>query len=258
MTGGAHHGRRVVVTAGADGIGKSIAALLHEEGASVCIADVNEQQLGECQAQFPGMICRRADVADVSDVDAVFDKLLGEWGGVDALVNNVGIAGPTAPVEEVTAEDWERVMRVNIGAHFLCTRRAVPAMKSGGSIVNISSTAGVMGYPLRAPYAASKWAVVGLTQTLAMELGERRIRVNAVCPGSVDGARMARVIAAESAARGIAEQNLRRAYERQASMRTFVDAGDIANAVSFLISDRARLVSGQVLCVDGNTETRTL
>lgn len=258
MTGGAHRGRRVVVTAGAGGIGKSIAALLHEEGAAVCIADISEPRLGECAAQFPGMICRCADVADVADVDLVFDELLREWGGVDALVNNVGVAGPTAPVEEVAAEDWERVMRVNIGAHFLCTRRAVPAMKAGGCIVNIASTAGVMGYPLRAPYAASKWAVVGLTQTLAMELGERGIRVNAVCPGSVDGARMARVIAAESAARGIAERDIRRAYERQSSMRTFVDAGDIANAVSFLISDRARLVSGQVLCVDGNTETRTL
>ena len=181
----------------------------------------------------------------------------GAWGGIDALVNNVGIAGPTAALEDVTPEDWERTLRVNVNSHFYCCKAVTPAMKAagGGSIVHISSTAGFTGFPLRAPYTVSKWAVIGLARTLAMELGEFGIRVNAVCPGSVRGPRIERVIAAEAAAGGRPPEYVRDCYERQVSMRTFVDAVDVAETVSFLCSERAARISGQVLSVDGNTES---
>ncbi|MCH6581738.1 MAG: SDR family oxidoreductase, partial [Proteobacteria bacterium] len=197
------------------------------------------------------------DVSDPAAVDRLFDEALRELGGLDILINNAGISGPTGLVEDVTPEAWNHTIAVNLSGQFYCIRRAVPLLKQagGGSIINISSTAGIMGYPLRTPYAASKWAVVGLTKSLAMELGPSGIRVNAICPGSIEGENMQRVIAAEAQARETDPVSLRKSYEKQNSLRTFIAPEDIANMILFTCSDAGAKISGQALSVDGNTET---
>ena len=239
-------GLRALVTGGGSGIGAAIAAALARDGAHVMVVDADP-------ATAPDVV---ADVADTAAVDELFAAVLAQLGGLDVLVNNVGIAGPTAAVDEMDPADFDHCVRVNLGSMFRCTRLAVPLLRElPGSIVNISSTAGIFGYPLRSPYAAAKWAVVGLTKTWAMELGSAGIRVNAICPGSVGGSRMDGVIEREAVAIGVSPSAVRSAYESQVSMGSFVDATDIAEAVSFLSSPAARYISGQVLGVDGHTET---
>ena len=248
---------RVLVTAAAAGIGRAIAAAFMHSGASVHVCDLSEALLVDFKATHSGLGVTRADVSDPAQVERLFQEVEAQMGGLDILVNNVGVSGPTAAVDEVSIADWQSTLAVNLNSHFYCMRKAVPLLKAagGGSIVSISSTAGLMGYPMRAPYAASKWALIGLTKTLAMELGEFNIRVNAVCPGSVEGPRMDRVIAAEAKARNITEDTVRDGYQRQASLRTFVRAQDIANMVLFLCSEAGERISGQALSVDGNIET---
>jgi NAD(P)-dependent dehydrogenase (short-subunit alcohol dehydrogenase family) len=187
----------------------------------------------------------------------LFDEALAAMGGLDILVNNAGIAGPVAPVDEIDPEDWRRCIAVDLDGPFLCARRAVPPIRAagGGSIVNISSTAGLFGFPNRSPYAAAKWGVIGFTKTLAMELGPNGIRVNAICPGSVSGPRIDAVIAGAAKADGITEEAMRDIWLRQVSMRTFVEAQDIANMVLFICSDAGAKISGQALSVDGHTES---
>ncbi len=248
---------RVLVTAAAAGIGRAIAAAFMHSGASVHVCDLSEALLVDFKAAHSGLGVTRADVSDPAQVERLFQEVEAQLGGLDILVNNVGVSGPTAAVDEVSIADWQSTLAVNLNSHFYCMRKAVPLLKAagGGSIVSISSTAGLMGYPMRAPYAASKWALIGLTKTLAMELGEFNIRVNAVCPGSVEGPRMDRVIAAEAKARNITEDTVRDGYQRQASLRTFVRAQDIANMVLFLCSEAGERISGQAMSVDGNIET---
>lgn len=239
-------GLRALVTGGGAGIGAAIASRLARGGATVVVVDLDP-------STSPDFV---ADVADTASVEALFKGVRRRLGGLDVLVNNVGIAGPTAPVDEMDPEAFDRCVQVNLGSIFRCTRLAVPLLRERpGSIVNISSTAGIFGYPLRSPYAAAKWAVVGLTKTWAMELGSAGIRVNAICPGSVGGPRMDGVIEREAAVLGVAESAVRTAYESQVSMGSFVDANDIAETAAFLSSPAARFISGQVLAVDGHTET---
>ena len=239
-------GVRALVTGGGAGIGKAITACLRREGAAVLVVDVDP-------TTEPDVV---ADVSSTEGVQRVFAVIAQRLGGLDLLVNNVGVAGPTAAVEEMDPDDFDRCVQVNLGSAFRCTRLAVPLLRERkGSIVNISSTAGLFGYPLRSPYAAAKWAVIGLTKTWAMELGPDGIRVNAICPGSVGGPRMDGVIEREAVARGLEPAEIRRAYERQVSMQSFIDAGDIGETIAFLASPAARFISGQVLSVDGHTET---
>ncbi len=244
---------RVVVTAGASGIGRAMVDAFLEVGARVHVADLP----GHGGDLPDGVGFTGGDVSDPDDVDRLFGEAVAVMGSVDVLCNNVGIAGPTGPVEDLEVAGWDETMAVNVRSMFLCCRRAVPLMRAagGGSIINTSSTAGQVGYPLRSPYAASKWAVVGLGATLAMELGEFGIRTNTLCPGSVGGDRMDRVIAAEAAALGIGEDAIRGRYEDQVSMRTFVEGRDIAAMAVFLASPAARRVNGQVIAVDGGLES---
>ncbi len=250
-------GKRVFVSAAAAGIGRVIADRFIQAGARVHVCDVDDAAL----AQLPGRAARlsgtRADVADPAQMEAVFQETADELGGLDVLVNNAGISGPTANAECIAPEDWQRTIEVNLNGAFYCARLAIPMLKAsgGGSIVNIASTAGLHGYPLRTPYAASKWALIGLTKTLAMELGPSGIRVNAVCPGSVEGSRIDGVFTAKAAARGVSTEEIRAAFRQKSSLRTLIAADDIAETVLFLCSDNGARISGQALAVDGHTET---
>ena len=246
-----------MVTAGAAGIGRAIATSFAGEGARVHVCDVDEAALAAIGRDLPGVTAMRVDVADEADVDRWFDGALADLGGLDVLVNNAGTSGPTGVVEEITLADWHRCLAVCLDSQFLCARRAAPVMKEqrSGSIVNLSSTAGQYGYGLRTPYAAAKWAVIGLTKSLAVELGPYGVRVNAICPGPVSGERMERVIAAEVATSGRSAAELREEYTRGSSIARFVEPSEIADACRFLASPAARMISGQALAVDGHTET---
>ena len=171
-------------------------------------------------------------------------------------INNVGIAGPTGKLEKLNINDWRETIDININSHFYYTKFSIPLIKNnnGGSIINLSSTAGLFGFPLRSPYAASKWAVIGMTKSLAIELGEFNIRVNAICPGSVSGNRMKKVIEAKAKSLGVKEASIQKDYESMISLKTFVDKKDVSNMAVFLLSEEAKNISGQVMTVDGNTE----
>ena len=249
-------GKRVILTAGAAGIGRVTLETFVDAGAEVFVCDVDDQALTEVRSNFQNVGVIHADVADPDDVDRLFDTALERLGGLDILLNNAGIAGPTAAVEDVELDAWRQCMEVNVTGQFLCAKRAVPHIKAagGGSIVNLSSAAGRFGFALRSPYAASKWAVVGFTKSLAIELGPSQIRVNAICPGAVEGDRINRVIAAKADAQGVSFDEMYQHYASVASMKTLITPQDIANMMLFICSDAGHLVSGQVLGVDGNVE----
>ncbi|MDG2428507.1 MAG: SDR family oxidoreductase [Acidimicrobiales bacterium] len=250
--------QRVLITGGAAGIGRAMAHAFIDNGARVHVADLEVARGGEpVGCDFTGV-----DVSDPESMDTLFETVLapnesGGLGGLDVLCANVGIAGPTGAIEDLEPADWDLTMAVNVRSAFLSCRRAIPAMRAagGGSILLTSSTAGITGFPMRSPYAASKYAIVGLGDTLAMEVGEFGIRVNVLCPGSVDGERMRKVIDAEANLSGQSASDVRAAYEKQVSMRTFVEGRDIAAMAVFLASPAARFVNGQVISVDGGLET---
>ncbi len=249
-------GLRVLITAAATGIGRQVAATFAAAGAQPMICDHDAAALA-ASAAGPGCPARLCDVTDETAVDALFADVQARLGGLDALINCAGIGGPAAPLEQIEPADWRATLEVNLTATYLCCRRAIPLLRAagGGSIVNLASTAGLYGYPLRSPYAAAKWAVIGLSKTLASELGGDGIRVNAIAPGAVEGARMDRVIANEAAARGCSQAEVRDDYVAGVSLKSFVSADDIAASIAFLCSTQGRMISGQVLTVDGNTET---
>jgi NAD(P)-dependent dehydrogenase (short-subunit alcohol dehydrogenase family) len=249
-------GARVIVTAGGSGIGRVIAERFADAGASVFTCDIDQTLCEGVRCSTPAVCAAAADVADVASVDGFFDEALAHLGGLDVLVNNAGIGGPVACVEDVTPEDWRRTLDVNLTGAFLCTRRAVPALKEQGAgcIINMSSHYGLLGGPTRAPYVASKWALIGFTKTLAMELGPFGIRANAICPGGVEGERLERVIRMESEEKGMTCEQLREAWVRGCSLRTFVTPDDVAAMILFLCSEQGRRISGQAIGVDGHTE----
>jgi len=178
-------------------------------------------------------------------------------GGLDALINNAGIAGPTGKVEDLSIAEWNRTLDICLTGQFLCARKAVPLIKSagGGSIVNMSSAAGRFGYAFRTPYAAAKWGVIGFTQSLAKELGPDNIRANAILPGIVEGPRMTNVIKARAEQTGVSYKEMEKTYLDRVSMRRMVTADDVAGTILFLLSHAGRHISGQSLGVDGNVET---
>ncbi|MET0962181.1 MAG: SDR family oxidoreductase [Noviherbaspirillum sp.] len=248
--------KRVLVTAGAQGIGRSIAEVFLAAGADVHICDVNEDFLASARGAMPAASQSRTDVSDEAQVDAMFAELKSRWGSLDVLVNNAGIAGPTAALAETSLADWNQTIAVNLTGAFLCARRAVPLLLAagGGSIVNLSSAAGRLGFPLRSPYSASKFGIIGLTETWAMELGPSNIRVNAILPGIVAGERQERVIAAKAASYGIGHEEMRQRLLATVSLRRMVSAQDIANQILFICSPAGAAISGQSLSVDGNVE----
>jgi len=249
--------QRVLVSAGASGIGASIAERFRADGAQVSICDRDEAAVRLATQTDPGVHAVVGDVADAGDTKRWVEDVVDRWGGVDVLVNNAGIAGPTDRVEEIDFGAWRDCLAVNIDSHFLMTRLVVPHMKEqrSGAVVSISSTAGLFGYGMRTPYAASKWAVIGFTKSLAIELGPFGIRANVVAPGAVEGPRMDRVIEAEAAQRGVSGDVVQREYVESQSIQRFVKPSEIADMCAFLASSAASMVNGQVIAVDGNTET---
>lgn len=251
------HGKTVLVTAGASGIGRAIAETMAGCGARVHITDVTKSDIDDVTAHVAGVTGSDGDASDAGHVDHVFEEVMARYGGLDVLVNNVGIAGPTGGVDAITDADVARTLDVNLRAHFHFLRRFVPLLRASAadpSIIAISSVAGRLGYPLRTPYAATKWGIVGLVKSLAVELGPQGIRVNAILPGPVDGPRMDSVIENFAAASGISPQSVRSEFLRKASLRRMVKAQDIADLALFLASGLASNISGQAISVDANVE----
>ena len=249
-------GLRVLVTAGASGIGRAISDLLALRGARVHICDVSDDFLADDRTAHRDASVTKADVASEADVARLFADLTASLGGLDALINNAGVAGPTGGVEDIAPADWRRTIDVCLTGQFLCAHHGVPMLKAagGGAIVNLSSAAGRFGYAFRTPYSAAKWGVIGLTQSLAKELGPDNIRVNAILPGIVEGPRIDRVIEARAQQLGVSHEEMERRYLEKVSLRRMVSAQDVAATVLFLVSPAGGNISGQSIGVCGNVE----
>jgi len=250
-------GLRVLVTAGAGGIGAGIVRAFHESGARVHVCDIDGGALERLTAGAPRLTSTVADASLAADVEHVFNDVLTTLGGLDILVNNVGISGPTGAIEDIDAGDWERTVSVNLNSQYYFARRAVPLLKKSSAnpcVLSMSSVAGRLGYALRTPYASTKWGIVGLTKSLAIELGPHGVRVNAILPGTVEGERMNGVIAARAAAAGVSADAMRNSYLSKISLRRMVSVDDVAAMALFLCSPAARNVTGQAISVDGNLE----
>lgn len=248
---------RVLVTAGAAGIGLATVQAFLREGARVHLCDVDEEALGRVAREVPGATASLCDVADPAAVERLFGDATAALGGLDTLVNNAGIAGPTAACESVALDDWKRTLDVNLTGTFLCTQRAIPLLRASRnpSIANLSSAAGRFGFPLRTPYAASKWGIVGFTKSLSIELGPAGIRVNAILPGAVAGARIDRVIDAKAKQAGLSFESMREQFLAKTSLGRFVEADDIARAIVFLASPLSANISGHALPVDADAQS---
>jgi len=251
--------KKIIISAGASGIGWSAAKLFLNRGATVYLCDIDKKLLNKTKKHPQNnkkLFSYECDASNENQVSAFFKKVSKKTKKIDALINNVGIAGPTGYLEKLKSKDWENTLHVDVNSHFYFTKSAIPLIKKSknGSIVNISSTAGILGFPLRSPYAASKWAIIGITKTLAMELGKFNIRVNAVCPGTIKGDRMKRVIKDKAKFTKVSTKTVEKDFVSMSSMKQWILEEDIGKMCSFLISDDSSKVSGQVISVDGHTE----
>ena len=249
-------GLRVLVTAGANGIGLAIAQAFLGEGARVHVCDVDDAALAALAASHPAITQTHCDVSDRPAVARMFDDVATQLGGLDALINNAGIAGPTAKVEDMHPEDWDRCLEICLTGQFNCTRLAVPLLRDSdnGSIVNLSSMAGKVGFALRSPYAAAKWGVIGFTKSLSIELGPDNIRVNAILPGLVAGDRQRRVLEAKAQQRGISFVEMEKTAFSYTSIKEYVTPEQIADQILLLCSPRGRTISGQAIAICGDTQ----
>ena len=250
------NGVKVFVTAGASGIGRQIVESFREEGAIVSTCDVDQDALNELVTARPDVSAHFCDVSGSPAIQALIRSEADRMGGLDCLVNNAGIAGPTARIEDVDDAAWHQCLDICLSSQFYCVKAALPYLRASqnASIVNLSSAAGKYGFPLRAPYAAAKWAVVGLTKTLSIELGQDNIRVNAILPGLVDGDRIRRVIEAKSQQRGVTFAEVEAEALSNASLKDYVSPQHLADQILLLASLRGRMISGQALSIDGDTK----
>jgi NAD(P)-dependent dehydrogenase (short-subunit alcohol dehydrogenase family) len=249
--------QRVLVTAGAAGIGLAIAQAFAAAGARVHICDLNESALAAVRSAMPGVTTSVCDIGQRAEVERMVAEAAAALGGLDVLVNNAGIAGPTASVENMDPDAWEAVVNVNLNGTFNVTRHAIPHLKQSGNgvIVVMSSLAGRFGYPNRSPYATTKWGLIGFTKTLSRELGEFGIRVNAILPGAVDGPRIETVMQGRATASGRSVAQERAAALANQSINRFVAPEDIADLAVFLASPAGRSISGQILPIDGDSQS---
>lgn len=250
-------GLRVLITAGASGIGRAIAERFADNGARVHICDISEEALSRCKQERPEFGATICDVSDQSQVENLFKEAIDNLGGLDVLINNAGIAGPTAGIDEIDAKQWNATIDINLNSQYLCTHLATPFLKESGdgAIINMSSQAGRFGFALRTPYAAAKWGTVGLTASLAKELGPDGIRVNAILPGIVEGPRIENVIRSRAEALGKSYDEVKQQSLNSISLRRMVSAGDIADMALFLCMPAGRNISGQAISVCGNVES---
>ena len=247
---------KIVITAGASGIGSEVAIALSEAGAQVAICDLNKSLLESFSKKNPLISVYHADVSNESEVQSFFREIKDKFNNIDVLINNAGISGPSGKLEDINFHEWKETLNVNLDGVFLSTRSAIPLLKdNGGSIINIGSTSSFLGNPLRSAYSASKWGLIGLTKTWAMEYGENNIRVNAVCPSSVNGERIENVIKKEAEYRNTAPEKIKSAYLEQTSLKTFIDVEEVIGMLVYLMSPLARKITGQMLVIDGNTES---
>jgi NAD(P)-dependent dehydrogenase (short-subunit alcohol dehydrogenase family) len=249
-------GLKILVTGAAAGIGAIIAKAFDEIGARVYVCDIEPSAVSRFQAANPGIGAAVANVADRDSVDRFIDLAASALGGLDVLVNNAGIAGPAGAVEAIAPDDWDRTIATNLNSQFYVLRRAVPILKQSASpgIIAMSSVAGRLGYALRTPYASTKWAIVGLVKSLAIELGRDNVRVNAILPGVVAGPRMQRVIEDRAQALGLSAEEVKGEYLKKISLGRMVTEEDVAALALFLCSPAARNITGQAISVDGNVE----
>lgn len=248
--------QRVMITAAALGIGRAMARAFHEEGAKVHICDVNEKALAAFRDEFPDIAATHVNVRSEGEVDAWFDDALDDLGGLDVMINNAGIKGPTSPIDDMEYADWKECLEICLDSQFFCARRAAPVMKAqkSGLIINMSSNAGQHGFGNRTPYAAAKWAVIGLTKSLAIELGPYNVRCNAICPGGVKGDRINNVIQGEADLRGLPFAQVAKELTAGQSLERFVEADEIASLAVFLASPQAFMINGQDIAMDGHIE----
>ena len=248
--------KKIIISAGASGIGLAITKVCLNRGATVFLSDINEKFINKLKKSNKSTKLHifKCDASDEDQVKNLFERIRKKTSKIDCAINNVGIAGPTATFEKISLRDWEKTLRTNVISHFLFTKLSIPMIKKnkGGSIINISSDAGVMGFPLRSPYAASKWAVIGITKTLAMELGKYKIRVNTILPGTIKGDRMIRVVRDKANFLKISKKKVEKEFLSMSSMRSWIYEDDIGKLCSFLISDDASRISGQIIGVNGN------
>lgn len=249
--------QRVLVTAGAAGIGKEIAREFALNGADVCVCDINAQALDMAAKDIPGLKTIVCDISQRQDIERMVPAAVAALGGLDVLVNNAGIAGPTAPVEDTNPDQWEAVMTVDVIGTYHVTRLAIPHLKksAAGSIVFMSSVGGRFGYPNRSAYCTAKMGLIGFAKTLSRELGQYNIRCNAVAPGAVGGERIERVLQGRADAEHKTLEEERAAAMSVQSLKRFVDPKDIAALILFLTSDAGKSISGQVLPIDNDAQT---
>ena len=249
-------GQRTLITGAGSGIGKVMAQHFEKAGARIWICDADTNNLEQSLKENPHWNGTPCDVSDKNQVDQLFKEMSDSFGGLEILVNNAGIAGPTAPVEEIDPDEWRRSVGVNLNGAFYCTRLATPLLKNSpkASIINISSVAGRLGFARRLPYASTKWAMIGFTESLAKELGPSGIRVNALLPGIVEGPRIEGVFQARAESEGVPYEEVRDRVLNNVSMKRMVSAGDVAEMVVFLCSEAGKNISGQSISVCGNVE----
>ena len=244
---------RVIVTAGGSGIGRAIVEAFRAEGARVATCDIDAAAIADLPA---GVIAELVDVSDEAALTALIEGSIARLGGLDCLVNNAGIAGPTAAVEDLDTPAWNATLAVCLTSQFITARAAVPALRQSAnpSIVNMSSVAGRVGFRLRTPYAAAKWGVIGLTKSLALELGGAGIRVNAILPGIVSGDRQRRVMEARAQSQGRSIAEIETEAFSHTAIHEYVTPQQIADQILYLASARARTITGQAISVCGGTE----
>jgi len=257
MLGKSLKNKKIIISAGASGIGWATTKICVAKGALIYLCDVDPKAINKVK-KHPSynkrIFVSETDASDETEVIDFFHKIKKKFRNLDALINNVGVAGPTGTIEKLDSSEWKNTLHVNVNSHFYFTKQAIPLLKKSktSSIINISSGAGIMGFPLRSPYAASKWAVIGVTKTLAMELGKFKIRVNAICPGTIKGDRMVRVIKDKAKFLKVSKKLIEKEFVSMASMNCWIYEEDIGKMCSFLISSDGERISGQAISVDGN------